>query len=49
MKRNISDNDIIIRDNFIKEDERNAGYNLGDLLNMPSLIGIWNQKPHQDS
>jgi hypothetical protein len=49
MKRNISDNDIIIRDNFIKEDERNAGYNLGDLLNMPSLLGIWNQKPHHDS
>lgn len=49
MKRIISKSDIIILDNFIKEDSRNAGYNLGDLLNMPSLNGSWPQTPHADS
>lgn len=47
MKRNINYYDIKIYGNpEIKEDPINAGYNLGDLLNMPFLYGIWEQNPH---
>uniref|UniRef100_A0A6C0I9P4 Uncharacterized protein n=1 Tax=viral metagenome TaxID=1070528 RepID=A0A6C0I9P4_9ZZZZ len=30
-------------------DTRKAGYNIGDLLNMPSLDDVWPQNPHADS
>ena len=30
----------------IPEDTRGAGYNLGDLLNMPHLANCWNAHPH---
>jgi hypothetical protein len=47
MKRNINYYDIQIYGNpEIKEDPINAGYNLGDLLNMPFLYGVWDQNPH---
>jgi hypothetical protein len=47
MKRNINYYDIKIYGNpEIKEDPINAGYNLGDLLNMPFLYGVWEQNPH---
>ena len=47
MKRNIDYYDIQIYGNpEIKEDPINAGYNLGDLLNMPFLYGVWDQNPH---
>jgi len=40
----------IIKDNvIISEDTRCAGYNLGDLLNMPHLNGDWNSSPHHDN
>jgi len=48
MKRFITNEDVIIYDKLISNDERNAGYNIGDLLNMPSLHNIWNQMPHAD-
>lgn len=47
MKRNINYYDIQIYGNpEIKEDPIYAGYNLGDLLNMPFLYGVWEQNPH---
>jgi hypothetical protein len=47
MKRKINYYDIKIYGNpEIKEDFINAGYNLGDLLNMPFLYGVWEQNPH---
>jgi len=47
MKRRIDYYDINIYGNpEIKEDPINAGYNLGDLLNMPYLCGVWEQNPH---
>ena len=47
MKRNINYYDIEIYGNrTILEDPINAGYNLGDLLNMPFLYGVWEQNPH---
>ena len=49
MKKSITNDDIIIYDKLIKDDTRNAGYNIGDLLNMPSLHNIWTQCPHADN
>ena len=47
MKRRIDYYDINIYGNpEIKEDPIHAGYNLGDLLNMPYLYGVWEQNPH---
>jgi len=46
MKRFLEREDIQIRDIIIPEDARAGGYNIGDLLNMPSLYGIWGQNPH---
>lgn len=47
MKRRMDYYDIQIYGNpEIKEDPINAGYNLGDLLNMPFLYGVWDQNPH---
>lgn len=47
MKRRIDYYDIeIFGKHEIKEDPINAGYNLGDLLNMPFLYGVWDQNPH---
>jgi hypothetical protein len=47
MKRSIQYYDIPIYGNSeIKEDPIQAGYNLGDLLNMPYLYGQWTQNPH---
>ena len=48
MKRFINIEDIIITDKFIPDDERNAGYNIGDLLNMPNLADYWAGNPHAD-
>lgn len=48
MQKLITNHDLIIYDKLIANDERNAGYNIGDLLNMPSLHNIWNQDPHAD-
>ena len=44
----ISIDDIEIYGKNIEEDTRKAGYNIGDLLNMPYLCGKWNQCPHKD-
>jgi hypothetical protein len=49
MKRQIDDEDIIITDKCVIKDTSNSGYNLGDLLNMPSLLGKWPQTPHCDA
>jgi hypothetical protein len=47
MKRNLNYYDIQIYGNrTIIEDPIHAGYNLGDLLNMPFLYGVWEQNPH---
>jgi hypothetical protein len=47
MKREVNYYDIQIYGNpEIKEDPIHAGYNLGDLLNMPFLYGVWDQNPH---
>jgi hypothetical protein len=48
IKRSINSSDVIIFDKIINEDKRNAGYNLGDILNMPALSDDWtlNMPPH---
>jgi hypothetical protein len=38
--------DIEIYGKHVKEDTRAAGYNIGDLLNMPHLSGCWYANPH---
>jgi hypothetical protein len=40
--------DIKIHEKTIEEDTRQAGYNIGDLLNMPYLDNTWNNNPHHD-
>ena len=51
LKRNLIFEDIIIYDKEIEfsKDERKAGYNIGNLLNMPYLSGQWKQCPHNDN
>jgi hypothetical protein len=49
MLRSISRDDVIIYDKPLDKDGRAAGYNLGDLLNMPSLYDHWGQNPHATS
>ena len=45
LKRHITADDIIIYDKIIENDR--GGYNLGDLLNMPALLGLWDYtNPH---
>ena len=46
MKKYITLNDIVIKIEYIEEDNRNAGYNIGDLLNMPHLNNDWVSCPH---
>lgn len=46
LKRSIDIEDIVIYDKIIAEDTRNAGYNIGDLLNMPAIGDIWPSNPH---
>uniref|UniRef100_A0A6C0JQ20 Uncharacterized protein n=1 Tax=viral metagenome TaxID=1070528 RepID=A0A6C0JQ20_9ZZZZ len=40
--------DVKIYEKQIDEDTRKAGYNIGDLLNMPFLDNTWNRTPHHD-
>ena len=42
----IAPSDVVIYDKHIDADVRAAGYNIGDLLNMPYLAGQWEQCPH---
>ena len=44
----VSRENIVIFGKQINEDVRNAGYNIGDLLNMPYLANAWNANPHHD-
>jgi hypothetical protein len=46
LKHRIKKKDIIIYDKKTKSDTRNAGYNLGDLLNIPALSGGWSYTTH---
>jgi hypothetical protein len=46
MFKYITITDIINYDKIIKDDLRNAGYNIGDLLNMPHLNNTWESFPH---
>jgi len=50
LKRHITPNDVIIYDKNIDFtlDERKAGYNIGNLLNMPYLSGQWTPIPGLD-
>lgn len=48
MKRILDESDILITDKIIPEDARRAGYNIGDLLNMPHLSNQWASSPHAD-
>ena len=41
--------DVKIHEKTIEEDTRSAGYNIGDLLNMPYLDNTWNSNPHHDT
>ena len=41
--------DIQIHEKTIKEDTRQAGYNIGDLLNMPYLDNTWDRTPHYNN
>ncbi len=40
--------DVKLYEKEIEEDTRKAGYNIGDLLNMPFLDNTWISNPHQD-
>lgn len=48
LKKYVITNDVVVSDLDISEDRRGAGYNLGDLLNMPSLGNFWSLDPHND-
>jgi hypothetical protein len=48
MFRFLEKDKIKFYDKIIEEDQRAAGYNLGDLLNIPSLMNLFNQCPHND-
>jgi hypothetical protein len=41
--------DIQIHEKPIEEDTRQAGYNIGDLLNMPYLDNTWISNPHYNN
>jgi len=47
LKHRIKKKDIIIYDKKTKSDARNAGYNLGDLLNMPCFGEVWSYQNHR--
>lgn len=49
MKKMITIEDIYKDNIVISEDTRQAGYNLGDLLNMPYLNEQWNNNPHHNN
>lgn len=42
----ITEQDVTIFGLDLKDDTRGAGYNIGDLLNIPSLGGFWAASPH---
>lgn len=42
----ITEEDVTIFGIDLKDDARGAGYNIGDLLNIPSLGGFWAATPH---
>lgn len=46
LKRSIDITDVVINDKIVEEDTRSAGYNIGDLLNMPNLCDCWPCNPH---
>jgi len=46
--RVITRKDISILNQKVPGDSLDAGYNVGDLLNMPALSGVWEQTPHKD-
>lgn len=47
MYRKIQDNLKLIKDVIINEDTRQAGYNMGDLLNIPYLSNQWDENCHK--
>jgi hypothetical protein len=49
MLKQVGYEDIKIYEKLIVEDTRRAGYNIGDLLNMPFLDNTWNRNPHNDN
>lgn len=46
LRKQITIQDIKIEGKHIEDDKTNAGYNIGDLLNIPSLAGYWRAVPH---
>lgn len=44
--KKIEEQDIHIHGKPLLNDVTGAGYNIGDLLNLPSLSGYWNANPH---
>jgi hypothetical protein len=47
LRRRVEEADLVMHDAHLDgSDARNAGYNLGDLLNMPYLQGAWRRSPH---
>lgn len=44
--KKIEEQDIQIYGKSLINDETGAGYNIGDLLNLPSLSGYWKANPH---
>lgn len=45
----INNYQIEIFGEFFENDTKNAGYNIGDLLNMPYLGGWWKSNPHHNN
>jgi len=49
LRRRVTESDLVMHDAHLDGiDARNAGYNLGDLLNMPCLQGAWQRSPHHN-
>lgn len=44
----LEDKDIIIHGTHSEKDPRGAGYNIGDMLNMPHMTGNWRARPHNN-
>jgi hypothetical protein len=44
----IQGDDVEVYGKYVKDDIENRGYNIGDLLNMPYLWGLWQSNPHHD-
>ena len=48
INKHLNASDVEVFGKHIPNDRRNAGYNIGDLLNMPHLANVWFADPHNN-